>query len=926
MSGNPFEDSGGNPFETSGTSDGQGNPFETSADGSDISPLNPFDDNSDEEIVIPTFDDNLNNVISNPFSTQEMPKPSLVKPPNEEIELALENVNLTYRARTDAAVLASIDRTFFDLDEFELTSKILIEYEEERIIFKDSELLERIQVMKNQLKSVTHTLSAKIQKNKDAYLKHQSEIDNMNGLLEETTVHVSNTRSRVKDLKMVTRSPLLIISKNNSLKRAHETREILYGLKTLIQLEQTLNELLRRSDFTEAIKLMQNCKNIAETYSRFPCCYKLSARLSSTTESAVSSLDTILSSLTSNYDDKRFNSLLEAYDLLKRPPGQIMEKIVDYTEQNIESCFRKIVGVETPSTQSDTDLYTVCADRIKTPADLCNTLTLFSSIIWQILSSFTRIQQRYRKSDTAIRELAFSKLTPKKAGMWDIVQGKCSLLISVNNLSDTDYTTLLHILTIVKRLSEVGYEFCQSESTDLQDALKESASSFFTQFHSQKVEELLLFLTQESWEPCPLRQDFEFNQLKEFEFLRKGKTRSKAGSGTSSCSKFLLSSTDPFDRQSILQSISNPTDDDLENGSDEEDPELLADLVIEDEDDHKQGSRKSSSSKSHHNFNVMMTNTSMSVLRLCGQYIQMADVLQPVAVQVIQGITVLYDVYLWSVHRFFTDRDRFTTGSLGMAESHFLQILGGNVGYVDFSPDNFWGLGNRIIAVESVKNLAKQFTKLRRYLEAYIPENREMILSRFYSNSAGAIPTELTRMIMVPFCRDVMNPTMILSSMSNIKWDIKMMSDHHSPYVGSFVEQSLQVKKVLHRIGRNIKLAKDLEDIIWVEIIRLIGRSLVNGFAEATKCTPEGRALMNFDYQQLLHKVEKISGIRSPPDVKIFTETYIRAYYFTEDELGDFIANNSAYSKKHLTGLVHQSGASLSRRTRQRLLQLTEDS
>ena len=76
--------------------------------------------------------------------------------------------------------------------------------------------------------------------------------------------------------------------------------------------------------------------------------------------------------------------------------------------------------------------------------------------------------------------------------------------------------------------------------------------------------------------------------------------------------------------------------------------------------------------------------------------------------------------------------------------------------------------------------------------------------------------------------------------------------------------------------------------------------TLVDGFSQALKCTPEGRALMNLDYQQLLHKIEAISNCRINQKQRHFTETYIRAYYFTEDELTSWIPQNSSYSKRQL--------------------------
>ncbi|CBY14556.1 unnamed protein product [Oikopleura dioica] len=920
MSETPAEPSLGNPFEKDTLDDenGSGNPFhdyDGSRDSDENNPFRETDDDEDLEILIPSLDDNLNNVISNPFE-KEKPTPSLIKAPTDEIEQVIENVNLTYRARTDAAVIASLEKEVFELSEHDIKLKLLIEFQGE----DEKKSFERVQIMKNQLKSITNTLNQTIQKNEKAYVQHQSEIDGINDLLKSAMRHAYETRRKIGSMKRVSRSPLLIVSKQRNLKNARATREILHGIKTMIQLEQTLNDLLRTSDFTQAIKLMLNCRDIAESYKQFPCCFKLSTRFTNTSETAIASLDTILCSLVSNYDEIRFTSLVEAYELLKIPPGLVMDKINQLTKDSLQNCFNKVTARGMfPNEEDQADI----ENPNETPEDQCNKLAIFASIVWQILTAYTSIQSFYRKSDTAVRDLAFCKLSQRKNAIWELVQKNCCNLIRPDTFSNTDYTTLLHILTIVKRLTEIGYEFCQSDSNALQDFLKESASMFFADFHNRKVEELLLFLTQESWEPCPLRQNFEFTQLKEFELLtRRSKSRSKTGSGTSSSSniRYLGSRNDPFDKESIAKGLINSHDDDIDV-SDEEDPDLLADVVIEDEDD-RQAIDEASNNRA--NFSVIMTNTAITVLRLCGQYLQMAAVLQSVGLQVIQGITVLYEVYLWSVHRFFTNRERFHSGVLGLTESKFLQMIGGHCGNVDFSAQNFWGLGNRIVAVESVRNLAKEFTKLKPYLESYIPENRIMILSRFYTNSIQTVPQEVMTMTLAPFCSDALDNKEIYSDIAATKWDGSTISDISSRYVERIGCQVERIKRTIKRIGRNLRISSELHEIIWIEVARAIGEMLVGGYSQVSKMSAEGRAQMNFDYQQCLHRLELISGIKSPPAIRTYTETFIRAFYLTEDELNKFIETDTMFGAKTLQALVRQSGASLSQKTRTRFIQIIE--
>ena len=221
-------------------------------------------------------------------------------------------------------------------------------------------------------------------------------------------------------------------------------------------------------------------------------------------------------------------------------------------------------------------------------------------------------------------------------------------------------------------------------------------------------------------------------------------------------------------------------------------------------------------------FSVIMTNTAITVLRFCGQYVQMADALRPVAAEVIQGLTSLYDLYLYSVYQFYSEKDKCGADKLEVTISRIhdstqhLPILEPMSGFVDFSCDNFYGLGNRIVAIESVLNLARQMNGLRPYLQSCLPDSRKVLFNKFYTTAVLGAPNELRNTILIPFCRVIVDWKGTLNLIMQVKWDIKIISGEHSPYVDTLVNHMIQVKKILQRIARNIKLSTELEEIIWV--------------------------------------------------------------------------------------------------------------
>jgi hypothetical protein len=127
----------------------------------------------------------------------------------------------------------------------------------------------------------------------------------------------------------------------------------------------------------------------------------------------------------------------------------------------------------------------------------------------------------------------------------------------------------------------------------------------------------------------------------------------------------LTSKSDPFCDLEISKVISNSDDFEDINDEDEDDedqdlpPELHQDIVIEEGDEELiRGQLKRSRSKSASSPSLcILTNTTLTVLRFFGQYIQMADTLRPVACEVIRALFSVYDLYLYSVYFFFAGTD-----------------------------------------------------------------------------------------------------------------------------------------------------------------------------------------------------------------------------------------------------------------------------
>ena len=99
-------------------------------------------------------------------------------------------------------------------------------------------------------------------------------------------------------------------------------------------------------------------------------------------------------------------------------------------------------------------------------------------------------------------------------------------------------------------------------------------------------------------------------------------------------------------------------------------------------------------------------------------------------------------------------------------------------------------------------------------------------------------------------------------------------------------------------------------------------RTLVDGYSNAKKCSNEGRALMQLDFQQFIVKLEKMCDIRPIPD-RDFVETYIKAYYLPENSIEKWSKEHSEYSTKQIISLFNVMGQ-ITKKTRLNLANLFE--
>lgn len=148
----------------------------------------------------------------------------------------------------------------------------------------------------------------------------------------------------------------------------------------------------------------------------------------------------------------------------------------------------------------------------------------------------------------------------------------------------------------------------------------------------------------------------------------------------------------------------------------------------------------------------------------------------------------------------------------------------------------------------------------------------------------------------------------VVSLMSTTQWNIREILSMHNTYVDLLLRElqifSMRFTEVFQNQLLGINKPKEVYNLLWENILRLSNRTFIEGFSQAKKCSNEGRALMQLDYQQFLTKVESLTTIRPIPE-KELVEEYIKAFYLTEPALIEWIKTRKEYNPKQIIGLIN---------------------
>ena len=171
----------------------------------------------------------------------------------------------------------------------------------------------------------------------------------------------------------------------------------------------------------------------------------------------------------------------------------------------------------------------------------------------------------------------------------------------------------------------------------------------------------------------------------------------------------------------------------------------------------------------------------------------------------------------------------------------------------------------------------------------YLPENVNNASLQAYLHVIEDTPPKMQRAMYAHISRVAINYALIGEQVARVNWDLHDILSQHNRYVDLLLEQMDQLAHDVRNAQLHDKcLEKRAVDLLLELCLRATMRMLVDAYASVKRCTNEGRALMQLDFQQLVVKVDKSYEIRPVPD-RDLVDNYIKAYYLPDSSIEQWI-------------------------------------
>ncbi|OAF64906.1 hypothetical protein A3Q56_07383 [Intoshia linei] len=792
-------------------------------------------------------------------------------------------INELQNPEDDKTVISNIASNYFET-EFDLSKEIDKFLNLKSVV----EMNDRRQELNNELSALLRNSYIIVLRNHKMYKEKLESImkiiDDIDEIFIINQCAIINNKHGINEFTIKALTLLGSVSKMRQYRILHKRLSM---LKTLRFSEQRISYLLEDEDYANALMLLDKFKSAVRNHSKFNCVQQFESTIASKLEGIKTSIDFGIVQCCENFNSAIYSNLQKSFKILNKA-DDLIETVIHFIMRFIEDRSKQIligyVQLVTSKKCYEKNAESLIFLKTQNFEYICTLITkdIFSSCFIHLCKAMKSIlmnyqlllvwhHEEYENSET------IKKVMDGRIELWQSMQSKIENYLRLCNFQYVSFDNFQGMISAVDDYITLGTEYGLKINNDLNNAVKAQSLKFIDLHHQNEILSLLALMSDESWKACPVNNDFNMYQLTEFGFLK--------------------------------------------NKNDETNniPEI--------------NQKESLDTKLYKLINMKVTprtgvaiiaNSTLLLFRLFGKYLNLMKYFNDISFSIIKCIFQLFEVYFYfiyckfvsnNVHHFVILPDNFRnsikrineeTQSSGFKINEYLKDAL-NANDVTSNSSNLYGLGERIVACESIIFASDQLLSLNGFIQNFFVESK---CEEMYEYLQMIDNVEFTRIPMYAFVAMSAFPSNnTLNEIRSINWnnilelpsaannytnDIIYMTDAFLTRIDSL---SLSVVCVTEQVKRILSRYHYL----------CISSCLINGYTSIKKCTQEGRALMLLDIQVLLQKFSEKSYNFETTYLENVMKS-IKAYYIPEKEMKTWIQDNkNNFSQNQLICIVSYS-------------------
>uniref|UniRef100_A0A0K0DUI2 Syndetin C-terminal domain-containing protein n=1 Tax=Strongyloides stercoralis TaxID=6248 RepID=A0A0K0DUI2_STRER len=848
-------------------------------------------------------------------------------------------------------IFESLDAAYYIEDDFAHVNFELKKLTNNGITLEN--ILNEKDKLKKQLTIVNKRIAGEIKNHTNEFTEEMEKIYSVKEQVSLLLEVISDIRQHLNVHQYQTRTTLRIVAVDRKKKLLTRLKVALIEIKKLHEKIFIFEDLINEHQFIQALNLSDSIITNLKKYNSIIIYNKMEKMFQDKMKKMEYKLEDALAFIVFQFDDQKLHQCYYAYKNLSKL-DVFLEKIIFFYKTAIESCAKDKIYLVLNRHFDPTEVesYELLCEKV-TSEILTETLLEQCTAFVQIFISYHEMIKYCRNSESTLLDENFShsldvKLSTFCYNFFKIAANKINILLACNDMSYVKFDTFLDIVEFINIFKDFGKKYFGYNCVEITMTLDKQILVYFQRYHKERLEELKLFLENEMFTPVPVSFQFTIFDLQEFQFLKE-------------------------DRYCISKRKENNCDD---NGIGEElEYELIPDSYIN-PFIHKEPSPKKK--RVFSNLGVaediykspdvdedlkinapVLCNTTLSLMKLLGKYIKASLLFPCIAENVVESLMELFYYHLILVYDLFISHNsplnnvdfekKFTfrnedyiavnttiekikeslspSSPIKFDSSKESTFFVENFNHTS-TPDNYFSIQERVVAIESIIFMSKQLDLAHPVIDSFfIDENITTFKSKlenFFTILLPSLSKFRDKGFAIIACNFIDYET-LLHQVTSTKWEIKELQCEHSSYVDFLLSEFERFSKILNNLSLAMRVPNNTKHTIWNSTISLTFRILVQGYCESSKkCTNEGRALMQLDFQQLIFKLESENtewnrDIPKPITFKSYVDNFIKAYYLSESSLEQWISQHKEYSSIQVSQFLN-TASHISKKAKTRIL------